>query len=376
MALPNQLETARMTDSTTASTIDNEVGDLEVSITDILGIPIDTNISNALFTVVAGGLTKVNFQDLSGSPSASGELARNGTVLEYHDGTAARVLSLLAIAQTWTADQSFNDNVNITLGTGGDVDLDYDGANTVLQNIVGSGNFLVGPNVTVGSSSVTPDGTLHVHTASAGSVTAESTADDLVVENSGDAGISLLSDTGACRIHFGDTEDNNIGAIVYDHAANNMTLVAGTTSLLVLGQATPGQVHVAPNGTADAELEVSDGSSIGAGDVHRAASTAHSSRHMKDIVKYYNAADERQCYDDVKALRPMRFTYRVGADPHDPQKPGTPNPNGKQHNGYFLDEAPDFIKAAPQIHGIVIDDRIMMLEMAMKEVIRKVEANP
>lgn len=142
MALPNQIETARMTDSTTASTIDNEVGGLEVALTDILGIPIDTNISAAMFSVVAAGLQKVIFQDLSGSPSATGELARNGTVLEFHDGTAARVLPQLALAQTWTADQTFNDNVKVTLGTGGDADLYYDGTDVILDvSVVGSGDF-------------------------------------------------------------------------------------------------------------------------------------------------------------------------------------------------------------------------------------------
>lgn len=217
-------------------------------------------------------------------------------------------------------------------------------------------------------------GAVWIETGSAGAITAEITADDLVVENSGAVGISLLSDTGDCDIHFGDTEDADIGQIRYIHSTNVLSFVAGAATVLSLGEATPGQVHVAPSGTADAELEVSDGSSIGAGDVHRAAATTHSSRHMKDIVRYYTAADERRCYDDVKSLKPMRFIYRKGADPHDPTKPGNPNPTGRRHNGYFLDEAPDFIKAAPRVHGIVIDDRIMMLEMALKETIRKVEA--
>jgi hypothetical protein len=36
-------------------------------------------------------------------------------------------------AHTWTADQTFNDNVNVTLGTGGDADLYYDATNVVLN---------------------------------------------------------------------------------------------------------------------------------------------------------------------------------------------------------------------------------------------------
>ena len=49
-------------------------------------------------------------------------------------------------------------------------------------------------NVGIGTTS--PDGTLHVHSASAGSVTASGSADDLVVENSGDTGISILAADG------------------------------------------------------------------------------------------------------------------------------------------------------------------------------------
>ena len=45
---------------------------------------------------------------------------------------------------TWTADQTFNDSVKVTLGTGGDADLYYDGTNVVLDpRVVGSGLFQV-----------------------------------------------------------------------------------------------------------------------------------------------------------------------------------------------------------------------------------------
>ena len=95
MALPQQIKTARMTDATQASTIDNEAGNIEQAIADILGIPVDTNITKALFAVVAGGLNKVILQDLAGDPAAAGELARNGTRLLLHDGNAARMFPVI-----------------------------------------------------------------------------------------------------------------------------------------------------------------------------------------------------------------------------------------------------------------------------------------
>jgi hypothetical protein len=65
------------------------------------------------------------------------------------------------------------------------------------------------------------DGTLHVHTATAGTIAANADADDLVVENSGNAGITILSgNTSECNIFFGDDGDNDIGYIQYQHSNN------------------------------------------------------------------------------------------------------------------------------------------------------------
>jgi len=61
---------------------------------------------------------------------------------------------------------------------------------------------------------------LHIKSAdSGGSVT--STADELVVEGSGDTGIQILSGASSeAGIAFGDSGDSNIGLIGYDHANN------------------------------------------------------------------------------------------------------------------------------------------------------------
>jgi len=68
--------------------------------------------------------------------------------------------------------------------------------------MLASGDVHVSGNVGIGTAS--PDSTLHVHTATAGTVTANSYADDLVVENSDSCGISILSPADkAGRIYFG-----------------------------------------------------------------------------------------------------------------------------------------------------------------------------
>mgnify|MGYP003119435959 CR=1 FL=1 len=74
--------------------------------------------------------------------------------------------------------------------------------------------------VGVGNSS--PDGTLHVHTASAGTVTASTQADDLVIENSAEGGMTIITpDNQSARIRFTspatDGTDTGGGELFYRH---------------------------------------------------------------------------------------------------------------------------------------------------------------
>lgn len=101
-------------------------------------------------------------------------------------------------------------------------------------------NFLSGSSVLamtidslqkIGMGISTPDGTLHVHTASAGAVTANNIADELVVENTGNGGISVL------------TEDASVGVIAFGSPSDNFGAYFNWTygSLLcTLGTATAG----------------------------------------------------------------------------------------------------------------------------------------
>ncbi|MDB9726444.1 hypothetical protein OAA81_02075 [Flavobacteriaceae bacterium] len=74
-------------------------------------------------------------------------------------------------------------------------------------------------NVGIGTSA--PDGTLHVYSGSAGSVTANANADDLVVENNGDAGISILStDAEQSRVIFGSPSDDFAAALIWDYTSS------------------------------------------------------------------------------------------------------------------------------------------------------------
>jgi hypothetical protein len=63
------------------------------------------------------------------------------------------------------------------------------------------------------------DGTLHIHTATAGAVTARPGADDLVVENSADGGISiLLPDSSDGNIYFGSPSESRGARLQWQYA--------------------------------------------------------------------------------------------------------------------------------------------------------------
>jgi hypothetical protein len=102
--------------------------------------------------------------------------------------------------------------------------------NNTVTTVTGSNAFQGEANLTfdgttlgvVGNAGVgiaRTDGTLHVHTATAGSVTANTNWDDLVVENSGHGGIAILvPDDMAARITFGSpSATGDINAFVQGH---------------------------------------------------------------------------------------------------------------------------------------------------------------
>lgn len=67
------------------------------------------------------------------------------------DGYEAAQFAALAENETITADWTFNDSVKVTLGTGGDADLYYDGTHVYLNTrVVGSGDFrILGGGLTI-----------------------------------------------------------------------------------------------------------------------------------------------------------------------------------------------------------------------------------
>lgn len=155
-----------------------------------------------------------------------------------------------------------------------------------------------------------------------------------------------------------------------------------TTPLQRLLIENSGLVHIKPVGTTDVELEVSDGSSQGGGTIHRAASGTHSSRTRKVGIKELPTKRLFDAITDIKALQPVAFRYRVhprravmegGALIEKPDLSiSIDDPTSPEYEGYVFEDAPSSIKGSHD--DIIIDKRILLLEMAMKAVIKSLEA--
>lgn len=87
MALPNRLKSSRMTDATIGDRIDNEVGNLEQALCDILGITIDVDVNEAGMQFTQAGLEQIKFTADAASDPAPATLQRNGVFLRYDNGT-------------------------------------------------------------------------------------------------------------------------------------------------------------------------------------------------------------------------------------------------------------------------------------------------
>ncbi len=106
------------------------------------------------------------------------------------------------------------------------------------------GDVVITKDTIIGTESEAPDGTLHVHTGSAGTVTANTAADDLVVEASTNAGISILS-ADVASIYFGIGTDNDLGFIDFNTNSEAMRFGVGTAPDIM--EWAPGVLKLFPN---------------------------------------------------------------------------------------------------------------------------------
>jgi hypothetical protein len=162
------------------------------------------------------GVTQLNVSDGS-----------NGQALTTN-GSGTLSFSTISTGLTGIDDQSSSNDDQVTITDtavvinedSDDVDFRVESNGNANMLFVSGGNDVVG----IGAEGDLGNG-LHVKSADSGASVANE-ADELVVEASGDSGISILSGTGNTGgINFGDSGDNDIGRLVYDQSGNSMRFV-------------------------------------------------------------------------------------------------------------------------------------------------------
>ena len=137
-----------------------------------------------------------------------------------------------------------NDSVAVALGTGSDSQIYYNGSDTYWDlQVVGTG----GLTIARGDSAPAPDNDgIHLWKATAGCITANAVASDLIIESNCNAGIQFLTPNDKnVYLLFGDPCANNVGRIIYGHSSNVISFYTAGAHQMSIG---PGYVRTV-NGT-------------------------------------------------------------------------------------------------------------------------------
>jgi len=175
----------------------------------------------------------------------------------------------LARTKTWNANETLtaadlNAEFNGILTWGNDNALDNDNLSQTDDYLFGS--LVLGSGISAGGG----DGKLHVHVASAGTVAAHADANDFVIENSANTGMTIFSGTtSTSSIHFADSGDNDIAKIAYDNNTNDMIFTANALEYIRVDSSTAAVNIIGAAGAPailnlqTAELTVVDGDILG-----------------------------------------------------------------------------------------------------------------
>jgi hypothetical protein len=230
------------------------------------GVTLAGSTNNTIATVTGSdalcGEANLTFD---GTDLAIGNTAPSSYMDSVHGliiGDTSDATSEIAIATTTTgtAEINFTDTADTT--NQAQISYNHSNANLDFKTTQSGGAFKFSPdtggsvllqvgdawsNARVGIGTTAPDGKLHIHTASAGSVTANSAADELVIEGSGSqVGMQFLSPNDAKQfILFGDPDATNAGQISYTHDTNALRFYTSTAERMQID--TDGWLIVGPN---------------------------------------------------------------------------------------------------------------------------------
>ena len=425
--------------STTAFTLDvapSSTLDIEVFVGNVRQDP------NSAYTLSGTTLT------FTGAPPSG-----TNNIYVVHQAKAVGTIEIPATTgseKTFTggvviADDSDGSN-GLKIGTGDDFKIYHDGTHTYMDNNTGalfmrnngsviiedlSGNNIIRGidgaavdlyhngtsvlNTTATGATVTTLGVInekdlgagiHVKTADS-SASVLSGADQLVLESNADCGLSILSDTNDYgQVVFGDSGDNDIGKIRYNHGNNSMDVyVNGAERLRITSGGNVGIADTAPAAALEVSPTSSEGVIYATGNTQsnelirwnntndtstnhtlsffkRNGTTTGSIAHTNNSTSFNTSSDYRLKENQVtlsngitrlKTLKPYRFNFKTDAD--------------KTVDGFFAHEVSSVVPEAITGNKDAVDSEgnvepqaidqsklVPLLTAALKEAITEIES--
>ena len=288
---------------------------------DTITVPSGATIANS-GTATGFGVSLANGAD-NRVVTSSSTTALNGEANLTFDGS------------TFTATGTSSlDGAVVINETGADLDFRVEG-DTDANMIYGDAS-----SNNVGIGYATPQGKLHIYRGASGQGSVDANSDELVLENSGHTGMTILSGTSSSGyIVWGDSGNNAIGRIFYNHASNYMRFDTNASEAMRID--TDGRLFVNSTTVQQAALvNVAHGGNSVAGisfnDTDSASNATYASfikggtlignirrNGSADAVNYNTSSDYRlkdgivdktDGIEKIKLLKPRKFYWKSDSD--------------------------------------------------------------
>ena len=280
--------------------------------------------------IIADADTAITIAD--GAADAARSLALK--INSSEDLTTTRVVTLgpNTTSKVWIIENNTSGGQTLTIsaGSGSNITLENGRTKIIATDGIGAGSNVVELTQDLAIADLFVDGDLTVDTDTLyvdstnnrvnvgngrSSATAASNADDLVVEASGDGGISILnpaSNTGT--LFFGDPSAGNAGQIKYSHSSDSMSIVTSQNTAMTIDSSQEVLINKITasdvGSTASAKLQINAASILGLTILTTAASTGPGGT----IALGHGRGDATTALQEDDIAGEIRFSAADGTD--------------------------------------------------------------